>query len=98
VNGLGHSIQSLEICDGVGAGFSLGPAGAFAAGTDICIGATSNVDIALQNPSPMPRVTWRFLMDVSVATETSVSRREPAVVVAGCFMTEGCERFGASRA
>jgi hypothetical protein len=70
----------------------------FAAGTGGCAGATSNVDIALQNPSPMTRITWRFLMDVSVATETNVGRREPAVVVAGCFMMEGCGRFGVNRA
>ncbi len=61
-------------------------------------GATSNVGIALQNPSPVTLFTWRLLMDVSVATETSVGRREPAVVVAGCFYDGGRERFGANRA
>jgi hypothetical protein len=95
VNGLCHSVQFLEICDDGGACLSLGLARDFAAGKGTCAGATANADIALQNPGLVPRITWRFLMGVSGTTETNVGRREPGVVVAGCFMMEGCKRFSA---
>jgi hypothetical protein len=42
------------------------PSDDLADGSSICAAATSTVDIALQNPSPMMSIARRFLMDVTV--------------------------------
>jgi hypothetical protein len=42
------------------------PSDDLADGSSICAEATSTVDIALQNPSPMMSIARRFLMDVTV--------------------------------
>src|ERR1700680_3196091 len=75
---------------------SAAPSGDFAAGSDICAGTMSTVDIALQNPSPMANITDRFLMGAPLApTELRSSRTSGGS--SGLFYA-GAKIFGGANA